>query len=107
MEKEFSIGRNSVVSRLGFQVDFGNGHTEPMVFREGGVSVRFGCEMGLNRTVILFVTQADFPQGTTKEEKRRIFECVVRAIWAGIPGWTIDVEHGPLPAADWALPTRV
>jgi hypothetical protein len=106
MESEFIYVRNGAISKLGFEVSFGNGHTESILFMEAGRVLGISSEMGLNNTVILFVNQIDFPTGTSDAEKRRIFECVVRAIWFGMKGWKIDVEHGRLPAELWALPAK-
>lgn len=95
---------NTAISAQGFEVSVSGGMEVTVVYREGDKQTSISAERTATGGIGLFMDWAQFPDGAGKDERRSIFERVVRALWfLEIPiGWT---EIDPAQS-QWPLPPR-
>jgi hypothetical protein len=103
MEAEFRReAGNKVVSEQGFEVTVGGGMEVTVEYGEAGTVTKIPAERLTMGYIGLFMDWATFPPNTTPEERRQIFERVVRALrFMQIPIGATEVDPSQ---GNWPLP---
>ena len=95
---------NIAISTLGFEVSVSGGMEVTVEYKELGKETSIPAERTTNGGIGLFMEWARFPEGAGVDEKRAIFERVVRALWymdISISSTEIDPDQ-----KTWPLPQR-
>ena len=96
---------NVATSALGFTVAVSGGMEVTVEYQEPGKLVSIPAERTRNGGIGLFMEWANFPDATGADERRLIFERVVRALWfldIAISSTEIDPDQ-----KTWPLPQRL
>jgi hypothetical protein len=105
MDQEFKRMPGSIaISNQGFEVSVITGMDVSVEYKDAGRQASIPAERVMNGGIGLFMDWANFPEGASAEEKRSIFERVIRALWfMDIPIGEIEIN----PAEKkWPLPPR-
>lgn len=105
MEPEFRREPGNIaISNQGFEVSVSGATDIKVVYKEPGKEASIPAERSSTGGIGLFMDWAQFPNGTTAEEQRRMFERVIRALWfLEIPiSWT-EIDESQ---SRWPLPLR-
>jgi hypothetical protein len=105
MNQEFKREPGNVaISALGFEVSVSGGMEVAVEYKESGKVTPIPAERTMSGGIGLFMEWAKFPEGTGLDEKRAIFERVVRALWfLDIPISSTEIDPDQ---KTWPLPQR-
>lgn len=105
MDQEFRrLPGNIAISTLGFEVSVSGGTEVTVEYKEPGKETSIPAERTRSGGIGLFMDWARFPEGASVNEKRDIFERVVRALWfLDIPISSTEIDSAQ---KTWPLPQR-
>lgn len=95
---------NTAISAQGFEVCVDAGSEVTIFYREPGKQASIPAERTRTGAIGLFMDWAEFPADASPDDKRRIFERVIRALYfLEIPIGEVEID----PASNrWPLPPR-